>query len=210
MAEVVGFRGETALMMPLSDIGGVEMGSRVRRVTSSATVAVGDEMLGRVFDGMGVPLDGRPAPTNTTEVPLYADPINPLQRRLIDEPAWTGIKAIDCLLTCGRGQRVGIFAGSGVGKSVTLGMIARNCTSDINVIALIGERGREVLGFLQNDLGPEGLARSVVITATSDMAPLIRLRAAWYATAVAEYFRAQGEACHADDGFTHSIFDGPT
>ena len=124
------------------------------------------------------------------EVPLYADPINPMKRRVIDEPAWTGIKAIDCLLTCGRGQRVGIFAGSGVGKSVTLGMIAKNCSSDVNVIAMIGERGREVLNFIQDDLGPEGLARSVVITATSDSPPLVRLRSAWYATAVAEYFKS--------------------
>ena len=121
MAEVVGFRADTALGMPWSDIGGVEMGSRVRRVKSRATVPVGDEMLGRVFDGMGVPLDGKPMPVTTAEMPLYADPINPLERRLIDEPAYTGIRAIDCLLTCGRGQRVGIFAGSGVGKSVTLG-----------------------------------------------------------------------------------------
>jgi flagellum-specific ATP synthase len=112
---------------------------------------------------------------------------------IIDEPAWMGIKAIDCMLTCGRGQRVGIFAGSGVGKSVTLGMMARNCASDINVIALIGERGREVLSFIEQDLGPEGLARSVVVAATSDMAPLVRIRAAWYATTIAEYFRKQGK-----------------
>ncbi len=193
LAEVVGFRSDTALMMPLGEIGGIQLGSKVRRLKAEASVPVGNDMLGRVFDGVGRPLDGRPAPDYTSQMPLYADPINPLQRRTIDEPAWMGIKAIDCLLTCGRGQRVGIFAGSGVGKSVTLGMIARNCTSDVNVIALIGERGREVLGFIQKDLGEEGLKRSVIITATSDTSPLVRLRAAWYATAVAEFFRGQGK-----------------
>ncbi len=193
MAEVVGFREGTALMMPLGDIGGIQMGTSIKRLKTAATVPAGYEMLGRVFDGMGQPLDGGPMPQFDAEMPLYADPINPMKRRPIDEPAWMGIKAIDCLLTCGRGQRVGIFAGSGVGKSVTLGMIARNCTSDVNVIALIGERGREVLGFIEKDLGPEGLKRSVVITATSDTSPLVRLRAAWYATAVAEFFRSQGK-----------------
>ncbi|MEE2755900.1 MAG: FliI/YscN family ATPase [Myxococcota bacterium] len=192
-AEVVGFRDDTALMMPLGDIGGIQMGSRIRRVKSRASVPVGHEMLGRVFDGLGNPLDGKPEPNYEGETPLYADPINPMKRKPIDEPAWMGIKAIDCLMTCGRGQRVGIFAGSGVGKSVTLGMIARQCSSDINVIAMIGERGREVLGFIEKDLGPEGLKRSVVVCATSDTAPLIRLRAAWYATAIAEFFRAQGK-----------------
>jgi flagellum-specific ATP synthase len=192
-AEVVGFRDDTALMMPLGDIGGIQMGSKIRRLKSSASVPVGYDMLGRVFDGLGRPLDGQPEPKYEAETPLYAEPINPMQRRPIDEPAWMGIKAIYCLMTCGRGQRVGIFAGSGVGKSVTLGMIARQCTSDINVIAMIGERGREVLGFIEKDLGPEGLKRSVVICATSDSAPLIRIRAAWYATAIAEFFRGQGK-----------------
>lgn len=192
-AEIVGFRGSTALMMPLGDIGGVRMGSRITPRKSLASVPVGRGMLGRVFDGLGRPLDGEPLPEPDAELPLYAEPINPMLRRPVDTPAWMGIRAIDCLLTCGRGQRVGIFAGSGVGKSVTLGMIARGCSSDVNVIALIGERGREVLGFLQHDLGPEGLARSVVIVATSDAAPLIRIRAAWLATTVAEYFRGLGK-----------------
>lgn len=191
-AEIVGFRRNTALMMPLGDIGGVRMGSRITPRRSVASVPVGEAMLGRVFDGLGRPLDGRPPPEPEAELPLYAEPINPLRRRPVDTPAWMGIRAIDCLLTCGRGQRVGIFAGSGVGKSVTLGMIAKNCASDVNVIALIGERGREVLGFLEHDLGPEGLARSVVIAATSDTAPLIRIRAAWLATTIAEYFRGLG------------------
>ena len=193
MAEVVGFREGTALMMPLGDVGGIQMGSKIRRLKTAATVPAGYGMLGRVFDGLGQPLDGKPMPAFDAQMPLYADPINPMKRRPIDEPAWMGIKAIDCLLTCGRGQRVGIFAGSGVGKSVTMGMIARNCTSDVNVIAMIGERGREVLGFIEKDLGPEGLKRSVVITATSDTSPLVRLRAAWYATAVAEFFRSEGK-----------------
>lgn len=192
-AEVVGFRGNTALMMPLGDVSGIRMGSRIRPRAASTGVPVGEGMLGRVFDGLGRPIDGGVPFIPDCQVPLYAEPINPMQRRVIDEPAWTGIKAIDCLLTCGRGQRVGIFAGSGVGKSVTLGMIAKNCSSDVNVIAMIGERGREVLNFIQDDLGPEGLARSVVITATSDSPPLVRLRSAWYATAVAEFFRSQGK-----------------
>ena len=192
-AEVVGFRGSTALMMPLGEVSGIRMGSRIRPRNTSTSVPVGNGMLGRVFDGLGRPIDGRGALHVEAEMPLYAEPLNPLKRRPIEEPAWTGIKSIDCLLTCGRGQRVGIFAGSGVGKSVTLGMIAKNCTSDVNVIAMIGERGREVLNFIEGDLGPEGLARSVVITATSDSPPLVRLRAAWYATAVAEFFRSQGK-----------------
>ena len=193
LAEVVGFRDQTALMMPLGAIGGIEMGSTVTPRRTTAMVPVGDDMLGRVFDGLGVPLDDLGPVKYTAQMPIYADPINPMRRRIIDEPAWMGIKAIDCMLTCGRGQRVGIFAGSGVGKSVTLGMMARNCASDINVIALIGERGREVLSFIEQDLGPEGLARSVVVAATSDMAPLVRIRAAWYATTIAEYFRKQGK-----------------
>ncbi len=193
LAEVVGFRDQTALMMPLGDVGGIEMGSTVTPRRSTAMVPVGDSMLGRVFDGLGNPLDDLGPVNYTDQMPLYAEPINPLRRRAIDEPAWMGIKAIDCLLTCGRGQRVGIFAGSGVGKSVTLGMMARNCSSDVNVIALIGERGREVLSFIENDLGPEGLKRSVIVAATSDMAPLVRIRAAWYATTIAEYFRKEGK-----------------
>ncbi|MBU0552945.1 FliI/YscN family ATPase [Myxococcota bacterium] len=192
MAEVVGFRGRTALLMPLSEIDGVRMGSLITPRRSRATVAVGQALLGRVLDGLGRPLDGAPLPPLEAEVPLYAEPLNPLSRQPIDAPLWLGIRAIDALLTCGRGMRMGVFAGSGVGKSVTLGMMARNAASDINVIALIGERGREVLSFIHKDLGPEGLARSVVIAATSDTAPLVRLRAANLATAIAEHFRDQG------------------
>lgn len=192
VAEVVGFRERTALMMPLGDIGGVQMGSLVTPRSALASVAVGDAMLGRVFDGLGRPLDRRPMPALTHERSLYAAPQNPLERRPITDPMWLGIRAIDTMLTCGRGQRVGIFAGSGVGKSVTLGMIARNASSDVNVIALVGERGREVLGFIERDLGAEGLKRSVIIAATSDTAPLVRIRAAYLATTIAEHFRAQG------------------
>ncbi len=192
-AEVVGFREKTALMMPLGDVGGVQMGAPVTPRKALAHVAVGPGLLGRVLDGLGRPLDGEPLPEGQRDMPLYAEPMNPLQRRPIDQPLWLGIRAIDCMLTCGRGQRVGIFAGSGVGKSVTMGMIARNATSDINVIALVGERGREVLSFIQRDLGPEGLKRSVVVAATSDTAPLVRIRAAYLATTIAEYFRAEGK-----------------
>ncbi len=192
-AEVVGFREKTALMMPLGDVGGVQMGAPVTPRKALAHVPVGPGLLGRVLDGLGRPLDGQPLPDGERDMPLYAEPMNPLQRRPIDQPLWLGIRAIDCLLTCGRGQRVGIFAGSGVGKSVTMGMIARNATSDINVIALVGERGREVLSFIQRDLGPEGLKRSVVVAATSDTAPLVRIRAAYLATTIAEYFRACGK-----------------
>ncbi|MCA9557936.1 MAG: FliI/YscN family ATPase, partial [Myxococcales bacterium] len=192
-AEVVGFREKTALMMPLGDVGGVQMGAQVTPRSALAHVSVGPGLLGRVLDGLGRPLDGQPLPDGERDMPLYAEPMNPLQRRPIDEPLWLGIRAIDCLLTCGRGQRVGIFAGSGVGKSVTMGMIARNATSDINVIALVGERGREVLSFIQRDLGPEGLKRSVVVAATSDTAPLVRIRAAYLATTIAEYFRSCGK-----------------
>jgi len=192
VAEVVGFREKTALMMPLGEIGGVRMGSLITPRQGLARVPVGDAMLGRVFDGLGRPLDGRPMPVLNQERSLYAEPMNPLKRRPITDPMWLGIRSIDTMLTCGRGQRVGIFAGSGVGKSVTLGMIARNASSDINVIALVGERGREVLGFMERDLGPEGLKRSVVIAATSDTAPLVRIRAAYLATTIAEHFRGQG------------------
>jgi flagellum-specific ATP synthase len=192
-AEVVGFRERTGLLMPLGDIGGVRMGAHVRTRKALASVPVTNELLGRVIDGLGRPLDGKPLPTATTEVPLYGDPPNPMTRRTIRQPMWLGIRAIDCLLTAGRGQRVGIMAGSGVGKSVLLGMMARNATSDINVIALIGERGREVREFIEKDLGPAGLARSVVVCATSDTPPLVRIRGAWLATSIAEFFRAQGK-----------------
>lgn len=192
-AEVVGFRDQTALMMPLGEIGGVRMGSLIREKRSTPNVPVGEEWLGRILDGLGRPIDGMPPPRGDREMPLYADPINPMQREVIRTPMSLGIRAIDTLLTAGRGQRVGIMAGSGVGKSVLLGMMARNAASDVNVIALIGERGRELRGFIENDLGEAGLRRSVVIVATSDTPALVRIRGAWLAQTVAEYFRDQGK-----------------
>lgn len=191
-AEIVGFRGDVALMMPMGDLYGVEQGCPVSTFGGAARAGVGKAMLGRVLDGMGRPLDGGPPPAFDSYMPLVAEPINPMERQVIDTPMWLGIRAIDTLITSGKGQRVGIFAGSGVGKSVTLGMMARNASSDVNVIALIGERGREVLNFIQHDLGLEGLKRSVVVCATSDRSPLERIRAAKFATSIAEYFRGQG------------------
>jgi flagellum-specific ATP synthase len=191
-AEIVGFRGDVALMMPMGDLHGVEQGCPISARQATARAGIGKAMLGRVLDGMGRPLDGGPPPAYDLQMPLVAEPINPMNRQVIDTPMWLGIRAIDTLITSGKGQRVGIFAGSGVGKSVTLGMIARNASSDVNVIALIGERGREVLNFIHHDLGLEGLKRSVVVCATSDTSPLERIRAAKFATTIAEYFREQG------------------
>jgi flagellum-specific ATP synthase len=156
-------------------------------------VQVGDSLLGRILDGLGQPIDGGPKLELTERMPLAAEPPNPLHRQVITEPLETGVRVIDGLLTIGRGQRIGIFAGSGVGKSTLLGMIARQAKADVNVIALLGERGREVRDFIENSLGPEGLARSVVIVATGDQAALVRARGALVATAIAEYFRDQGK-----------------
>lgn len=191
-AEALGFRENRVLLMPLEEIRGIAPGCRVVVRQQRATVRVGRALLGRVVDGLGVPIDDKGPLAVAEEVPLYAQAINPLQRRRIREPLDLGVRAVNGLLTIGCGQRIGIFAGSGVGKSVLLGMIARHTAADVNVIALIGERGREVNDFLQKDLGPEGLARSVVVVATSDRLPLIRTRGAFVATAIAEYFRDQG------------------
>jgi len=191
-AEVVGFRNERALMMPLGEMHGLKPGAHIRSIKSSPTVRVGPELLGRVLDGLGNPLDGRPKPASKAEYPLYCDPLNPFERNRITQPLDLGVRAINGLLTCGLGQRIGIMAGSGVGKSVLLGMMARYTAADVTVIGLVGERGRELRDFLERDLGPEGLARSVVVAATSDTSPLLRVRAAFLATAVAEYFRDQG------------------
>ena len=192
LSEVVGFRSNRVLSMILGDASRVGPGSEIIATGRSLSVNVGRELLGRVIDGLGRPLDGK-GPVVTEEVrSIYSAPPNPLTRRRISEAVATGIRSIDALLTLGKGQRVGIFAGSGVGKSVTLGMIARNTSADVNVIALVGERGREVSEFLDRELGPEGLRRSVVIVATSDQASLIRLKAAFMATTIAEYFRDAG------------------
>lgn len=191
-AEAMGFRDNRVLLMPLEEIRGIAPGCRVVARQQRATVRVGRALLGRVVDGLGAPIDDKGPLAGGEEYPLYALAINPLQRRRIHEPLDLGVRAVNGLLTIGCGQRMGVFAGSGVGKSVLLGMIARNTAADVNVIALIGERGREVNDFLEKDLGPEGLARSVVVVATSDRLPLIRTRGAFVATAIAEYFRDQG------------------
>ncbi|HLC25545.1 MAG TPA: flagellar protein export ATPase FliI [bacterium] len=193
VAEVVGFRDHRILLMPLGDVRGIRPGSRIVARHQKATIRVGDPLLGRVIDGLGNPIDDGEIVRTREEYPIYAPPINPLQRRRIEEPLDLGIRAINGLLTCGKGQRVGILAGSGVGKSTVLGMIARYTNADINVIALIGERGREVRDFIEKNLGPEGLRRSVVVAATSDQPPLIRMRGAFIATAIAEYFRSRGK-----------------
>jgi len=193
LAEVVGFHERGVLLMPLGRIEGVHPGSAVQALGRSWGVNVGPGLLGRVLNGLGQPIDGRGDLGAVERVPLFADPPNPLERDLVDEPLATGIRAIDGLLTLGRGQRVGIFAGSGVGKSTLLGMIAQRTSADVNVIALLGERGREVRDFVENALGPEGLARSVVVVATGDEAALIRARGALVATAIAEYFRDRGK-----------------
>lgn len=191
-AEVVGFRGRTSLLMPLGELGGIRPGARVVPRGRSMVVRAGEDLLGRVLDGLGRPLDGAPL-QGEVDVPVQAQPPGPLERPLITEVLPTGVRAIDAFLTCGRGQRMGIFAGSGVGKSVLMGMICRHASADVNVVALVGERGREVREFITTDLGPEGLAKSVVVAATSDQPPLVRLRAAFTATAIAEYFRDQGK-----------------
>ena len=191
-AEVVGFRKNRILLMPLGDVSGIEPGNRIVVARERQFVPVGNAMLGRVLDGLGTPLDDGGPLTVDRQIPLHGRPINPLERAPIREPLELGVRAIDAMLTCGRGQRLGIFAGSGVGKSSLLGMIARATRAQVNVVALIGERGREVREFLERDLGPEGLARSIVVVATSDQPPLVRIHGAFLATAIAEFFRDQG------------------
>jgi len=193
LAEVVGFNEHNVMLMPLGELDGLHAGSCVQPLGRSFGVDVGPGMLGRVLNGLGHPIDGRGPIMVEDRMPLNAEPPNPLERQEIHEALETGVRAIDGVLTVGRGQRVGIFAGSGVGKSTLLGMIARRARADINVIALLGERGREVRDFIEHSLGPEGLARSVVIVATGDQAALVRARGALVATAIAEYFRDQGK-----------------
>jgi flagellum-specific ATP synthase len=193
LAEVVGFEEERLLLMPLGDLGSIGPGSEVISTGDPLKVPVGNRLLGRVLDGLGRPIDGGGPLIPSDEIPTMNEPPNPLTRPRVTRPLSVGVKCIDGLLTIGRGQRVGIFAGSGVGKSTLLGMIARNTAADVNVIALIGERGREVRDFLERDLGEEGLARSVVVVATSDQPPLVRIKGALVATSIAEWFRAQGK-----------------
>lgn len=193
LAEVVGFRDENILLMPLGDLEGVAPGMRVSATGKPYMLAVGHGMLGRVLDGFGKPIDGKGPVDTTDSLPLTGEKINPLIRNRITEPLWTQIRAIDSAVTIGKGQRIGIFSGSGIGKSILLGMIARNVVADVNVIALIGERGREVREFLENDLGEEGLARSVVVVVTSDMPSILRLQGTRAALTIAEYFRGKGK-----------------
>jgi flagellum-specific ATP synthase len=192
--EVVGFREGRLLSVPLGGTSGIRAGHRIVARGSTAVVPVGDELLGRVIDGLGRPLDHLGPLRASVSYPLHPAPINPLARDPIVAPLPTGVRAVDAMLTCGRGQRVGLFGGSGVGKSTLLGMMARGTAADIAVIALVGERGREVRGFLEHDLGPEGLKRAVVVVSTSDNPPLLRMRAAYAATSIAEYFRDQGKS----------------
>lgn len=191
LAEVVGFKDNCILLMPLGELTGVAPGSEVEATNNVLTVKVGPELLGKVLDGLGRDLGGDKFDYET-EYPLDNDPPNPLTRNRIDTIMATGVRAIDAFLTCGVGQRIGIFAGSGVGKSTLLGMIAKYSDADVNVIGLVGERGREVKEFIEKDLGEEGLKKSVVVVATSDQPPLLRLKGAFTATAIAEYFRDKG------------------
>jgi len=191
-AEVVGFRDGKTLLMPLGPMGGVGPGNKVVATGTDLSVGVGENLVGRILDGLGNPMDGRPGIVPEFMYTVEHRAPHPLARKRIKEPLPLGVKAMDGLLTIGKGQRVGIFSGSGVGKSTLMGMIARNTKADINVIALVGERGREVKEFLEKDLGEEGLARSVVVVATSDQPALIRLKGAFVATAIAEYFRNRG------------------
>jgi len=193
LCQVVGFQAGRTIVMPFRDPLGIAAGSRAVALGSSKRAIIGNSLLGRIVDGLGVPMDGGP-PLRGMHVPIEQEDraAHPLRRLPITEPLVTGIRVLDGLLTCGRGQRLGIFAGSGVGKSTFLGMIARNSDSDINVVALIGERAREVQEFIAHNLGEEGLRRSVLVVATSDQPALVRLNAAWVAAAIAEYFRDAG------------------
>jgi flagellar protein export ATPase FliI len=194
-AEVVSFREKEVLLMPLGALEGIGPGNEVVPTGNCLLVRVGDGLLGRVLDGLGDPMDeDTHGPLETTDsYPVMAPPPDPLTRKRITEPISVGIKSIDAMLTVGEGQRVGIFAAAGVGKSTTMGMLARNCEADINVLCLVGERGRELRDFLEKDLGAEGLSRSVVVVSTSDQPSLVRAKAAYVATAIAEYFRDQGK-----------------
>ncbi|AGH96359.1 FliI/YscN family ATPase [Pseudobdellovibrio exovorus] len=194
LAEVVGFRDRHVLMMSLGSQQGISMGSKITLSKSIATVKVSEELLGRVVDGMGKALDNGPEIEITNEVSLYGEVVNPLMRAPIRESLDVGVRAINAAITAGRGQRVAIMAGSGVGKSVLMGMMAKQTEADVNVIALIGERGREVREFIENELGEEGMRKTVVVCVTSDQSPLLRMRGAFVATAIAEYFAHTGKS----------------
>ncbi len=191
-SEVVGFKDGKVLSIALGEVQNISPSCEIKALGKNFQVGVGMELLGRVIDGLGNPIDGKGEINCSTMMSIHSQPPNPLERERILEPLQTGVRSIDGLLTVGKGQRLGIFAGSGVGKSVTLGMIARNTNADVNVITLVGERGREVREFIEKDLGPEGLKKSVVIVATSDKSALIRLKGAYIGTTIAEYFRDRG------------------
>ncbi len=191
-AEVVGFRDNRILLMPLGTVNGITPGSIVISTGEQIRIPVGEQLIGRVLGGLGQPIDGQGPVMSSKTKSIDSPPIMALKRRRITEPIRTGIKVIDLMATCGKGQRMGVFAGSGIGKSILLGMMARGSTADVNIIALVGERGREVREFVEKDLGPEGLKRSIVIAVTSDQPALIRIKGACAATAIAEYFRDQG------------------
>lgn len=193
LAEVVGFRDREVMLMPLSEMRGLGLGSTILVRRQSGTVGVGEALLGRVINGLGDPIDNKGDLNLAEEAPIYVESGNPLDRPPIREPLSLGVRAIDGLITLGKGQRVGIMAGSGVGKSVLMGMMARNSQAQVNVIAMIGERGREVREFIEHTLGEEGLKRSVVVVATGDQSALLRTRAAFVATTIAEYFRFIGK-----------------
>ncbi len=192
-AEVIGFRANNVLAMPLQATVGIQYGDGLQALGSAPSLAVGEQMQGRILNALGEPLDERPAPRVRALWPLDGEPPAPLEREPIREPLQTGLRAIDSMLTVGRGQRVGIFGGSGVGKSTLIGMMTRNTKADITVVGLIGERGREVREFVEDALGEEGLRRSVVLVSTSDQSPLLRMRAAMAATAVAEFHASRGK-----------------
>ena len=193
-AEVVAFKGDVAQLLLLYDGSGIGQGNHVTSTGKSIYIPVGDFLLGRLINPLGAPIDGKKLDTTTAKwVPIEGPPPDPFERPIISEKFSTGVRAIDALLTFGCGHRMGLFAGSGVGKSILLGMIARNSDADVNVMALIGERGREVKEFVENSLGPQGMAKSVIVCATGDQPPLIRMKALQSATAVCEYFRDQGK-----------------
>ena len=193
LAEVVGFRSGKVLLMPLRELQGIKPGSPVVALGRSLHVRVGPELKGRILNGLGEPMDGQGGLSVLDSVSIQAEPPHPLKRQRINEPLETGVKALDTFVPCGQGQRLGIFAGSGVGKSTLMGMLASHASADVNVIALIGERGREVREFLEKDLTPEGRKKSIVVVATSDQPALVRLKGAFVAMAIAEYFRDQGQ-----------------
>ncbi len=191
-AEVVGFNNQNLILMPFGELRGVKPGSKVIEIMERSSVPVGDAYVGRVIDGLGQPLDGKGEIYPDAEYPVYGKALNPLQRGIISEVMDVGIRAINALITVGKGQRIAVMAGSGVGKSVLMGMMARNTAADISIIALIGERGREVKEFVEKKLGGNGIKKSIVIASTSDTPALIRIRAAYFANALAEYFRDKG------------------